>query len=268
MAQFISVDTQKKIVEKELTKIDMQVDEIIKREKTANSEVFYLYLGAARTLRRQHQYDTSIQYYYKAFAVQSEFNQNRMQGMLELAWLMTILKRYTELEKFTPYLRHFASQYGFSTSIKSLPLAFDYFDLVVGKKSATQQFEDGISHFEGTTFYQQVVERELKVTMEQGHFLQAHALFLDGRIKSDASFEKMLSFDLLNTILKNDQEIRCKKLAEGASGSDVDLCRLLSELKDGDHQSSKLADLWQSTLLKLKNRPELHFLIPAVMLLQ
>ncbi len=254
--------TKKTISQSEIAKIEKQVNEIIEREKVPDEKLFYLYLLGARNLRKHGLYDSAFRYYRKAFDLNVEYNQNRLQGMLELAWLYASLKKYKELTEFNQKLRKFAIGSGLFQSMKSLPCTLDYFDVIVTDKLVKDAIGKEYSYFFDTNYNNLIIDRELELQLRKGDFVEAQAMFKFKVMDQYTYYQYLLSFDLLNIINKNKHaQLMCKRRINGNLGIEVDICKMLIDYKNtGKIDLSHLPEL----SLRVKRKAGLEFLFSAV----
>jgi hypothetical protein len=257
LAQSISPERQKKASDVEVEKVEQQVAEMIRQHQAPDAKLFYLYILAARNMRRHHFHDLAVRYYNKGLALNVEFNQNRLQAMLELAWTLLNLQRHEELKKVTLDLRQFARQHQFDQSMQSLKLTFDYFDVQSSpEKTVSEILGKTPMHFSQTNYFNFIVARELQLLMKRGDFTQAYDLFVNGGINSRSYYHHLLAYDLLAKINHSESPLNCLERAKSQSGLEADLCHWMA--KPVHANAEKLIE-------RLKKRPELEFLRPAIL---
>ncbi len=262
----IKVDV-KKITEKQIAEIERKSQEFIQDKNIPNKDLFFLYALGARNINKYDGYlKYVIKYYKKALEVDVDKNENRVRVMLELGWVYRQNKMDKELLSLIKEVRQFIDTgVSMRESKKQALLTLDYFEVMASGKLVKEAISKDYHHFFGSQFDFEILHHELQTRMKKGLFEEAHKIFVNGRVKDSYYYDTVLSFDLLNTIVKKKPQkiLRCETQLKKQKGKGLmtDICRELVSYR----KSGKLdKNVFKSLIQKVTKKETIGYMVPSL----
>jgi tetratricopeptide (TPR) repeat protein len=266
--------SEKSLNTKESIPFESKILDEIKKNKINDKKLFYHYLLAARSLKKNGNHTLAIEYYEKALELSVEQNKRRLQAYLEFGHYLLSRSELSKLKKITKTTRLFIKKQNDmpipSESLSHVEHTLNYFDILSSQRLTQEAIGRDYTYFKNTHYWESIQNYEFEKRMEFGEFESALKMInLDGKKlnkNSDVFYDRIVAYDLLRIIgqKKIIKSLKCKiqlpkndKLAHYS----YDICRILiNGTKFGKINARKVDNLI-TLLQKLNGR---QYLIPAL----
>jgi len=254
------------LTDKQIAEIERKSEIWLKDKKIPRNQLFFLYALGARNINKYPGYTKYvIKYYKKALEVDANKNENRVRVMLELGWVYREHKMNKDLLALVKEAKNFTNNISMRENKRQALLTLDYFQVVATGKLVKDAIGKEYFHFFGSQFDFEILHHELQTRMKKGLFKEAHNIFINGRVKDSYYYDTVLSFDLLNTIVKQmpQKVLRCEmQLKKQQSiGILMNICRELISYR----KSGKLDKIAFKLLIEKANKKEtIGYMVPSL----
>lgn len=245
--------------------IEKKISTIIKEEKVPDQKLFYFYSLAARELNKNQETDLAIKYYKKAIIIKDIESKDKIKTMIELGFLYLKLEKYNELKNLTADIDLYQkNNKQLASSNNYLIHTLNYFKVVSQKDRLVKEaIGKEYKYFFETKYNDVIVSRELEIRMKRSLYKEAYDLYQGQNPKQNGYYDYLLSYDLLNVILKkNSSKTSCYIPKDNKSSKDllVELCEAVNKIISKKPLVKSDKDI---ILKRLKSNSSYSYLLPA-----